>query len=320
MGGIIMGALGGLGAGMQQTAQALNASAMQDQQLDGQKQLAQMQSDLGLQKAQALAQFQSDLADTNREDMVDRINEAKTGIIGKAIASKYAQSDAAAQDAAAGNTDAPLTPDQQAAIDQSKAIDSQRLADDPNVYRQAATQTGDLDPKTVATMANQQEIMGLKMNQYAQSVQAKLDAANNRTEMMGAIAQLRVEAAGGKDGKLPSDAKMIEYLVQHGETYESARDKVMGTGAGATKDPVAMAAQLASSLIASGAVRVPKDAPPGTTVMSLAMDMATAQIQAAESKFGRGTMPGAPPPAKPTPSTVPNPVAPKADPLGLFKK
>lgn len=311
MGGIIMGALGGLGQGLQATAQTLNQSALQDQQLAGQKQLAQMQADLGLQKAEALAQFQSDLADTNRQDMVDRINEAKTGIINGQIASKYAQSDAAAQDAADGNTDAPLTDEQKDAIAQSKALDAQRLQDDPNVYRQAATQTGDLDPKTVSTMANQQEIMGLKMNQYQQAIQAKLEAANNRSEMMLEIAKIRSEA-GGKDGKLPSDAKMIEYLVANGMDKKTATDRVMGTGAGATKDPVAMATSLASALLSSGSVRVPKDAPPGTTPMSMAMDMATAQIQSAEAKFGRGT--GAP---------VPNPAAPgapKADPLGLFKK
>lgn len=159
--------------------------------------------------------------------------------------------------------------------------------------------------------------LDVKKSQIAE----RLDASKSRTDMMGEIAKMRLEqaqAAGSKGGQLPSDAKMINYLVEQGEEYAHARDLVMGTGAGATKDPVSMAASLASGLIASGAVRVTKDDPPGTTVASKAMNMASDQIQAAEARF-RGKSPAAA-----AAKTTPNPfdtkpgAAKKPDPLGLF--
>jgi hypothetical protein len=317
LGGIIAGAVGGLGVGAQQVGQNLNASAMQDQQFSNAAALDRLRSDLDLQKAEALEQFKNqtalDMGNQTRQAMVDRINAAKGGIINQALAAKYGQSDAAVADADAGNTDAPLTDDQKAAIAQAKGLDADRLANDPDVATKAAIATGDIDPAKAATLLNQKEITQLRQEGYMRSVEAKLEAAKDRSDVMLAIAQIRAESAGG-DGKMPSDAKMIEYLVKNGMDKKTATDRVMGTGAGATKDPVAMATQLASSLINSNAVKVTKDDPPGTTQASKAMEIATGQIQAAEKRFGRGA-------DTPVPTPVPAvPGAPRNDPLGLFKK
>lgn len=101
----------------------------------------------------------------------------------------------------------------------------------------------------------------------------------------------------GSGDKSPADAKMIEYLVKNGMDRQAAIDRVMGTGAGATKDPVALTVQMASSLISSGQVRVSKDDPAGTTLQSKAMSMALAGIQTAQQSFGRGNTVAAPAPA-----------------------
>lgn len=123
-------------------------------------------------------------------------------------------------------------------------------------------------------------------------------------------------------GQSPADAKMIEYLVAHGMERQAAVDRVMGTGAGATKDPVGLAASMASSLIAGGQVRVSKDDPPGTTLASKAMGMALDQIDAAQSRFrGLPALPRNPAgPGAPTGSTVPNPTGQQRPPLSSFAR
>lgn len=311
--GIILSALAAAG---DQGIKSLDQEDAHRRQMERDERMA----DITTEKAKTLAQFNRNLdvqtANEQRSAASDRINAAQQGIIDSAINQKYAGSDAAVADANAGLTDAPLTPEQQSVIDQSKGQDRAHMLVDPSIRDQAAIQTGDIDPKTAATLHNKSDIQALKSDMYLQNIQARLESTNNRTEMMGAIAQARIEAAqanGGKDGKLPSDAKMIDYLVKNsGLSQQEATDRVMGTGAGATKDPVAMAASLASSLINSGTIRVPKDAPAGTTIASLAMEIATGQIKAAEDKFrpARAAAPG--PAAAPAPAK-------RADPLGLFK-
>ena len=125
-----------------------------------------------------------------------------------------------------------------------------------------------------------------KNDAYLQNVQAKLDMAANKLDMAKTIAEMRVAAgAGGSGGdKDPANVKTIEYLVTNGTPRDKAIAMVLGDNEGKTKDPVALAAQLAATMIKDG-VRVPKDAPAGTTSVSYAMDMATQQIELASKKF-----------------------------------
>lgn len=163
-----------------------------------------------------------------------------------------------------------------------------------------------------------QDLAAKTLQTKEDAIMAKLEGVNNRTDMMGAIAELKSRINGGDSEKLPANAKMIEYLVANGKDRKGATDMVMGTGAGATKDPVSMAATLASGLIGSGMVRVDKNDPPGTTVASKAMNMAMDQIGAAETRFRNQPAGGAPVQATPAaPGAAPNPAG--KDPLGLFK-
>lgn len=173
---IIMGAIGGLGEGMQANAKMLGDEALQDQHNQAQMNLAQMQSDLALQKEKALEQFKIDMGNTQRQQMTERIGTAQQGIVAGAIGNKYAGSNAAVADADAGNTDAPLTDDQRAAITQSKQSDTDAMMSDPDTYTQAAMKTGDLDPKTVATV-----------NQRDQAAQYRLQAMQERMETLQAM-------------------------------------------------------------------------------------------------------------------------------------
>lgn len=59
--GIINGALAGLGEGLQQTGKLYGEEATQDQRSKQAQDLAKLQADLGLQKAQALEQFKNEL-------------------------------------------------------------------------------------------------------------------------------------------------------------------------------------------------------------------------------------------------------------------
>lgn len=196
-GGIIAGALGGLGQGAQIVGQNLHASAMQDQQSASQRDLVLLQSDLALQKEKAIEQFRAqlgvDTANSQRQAMVDRIGAAKTGIINQALSAKYGQSDAAVADADAGNTDAPLTDAQKAAIAQSRQIDADRLANDGDVATRAAIATGDIDPAKAATLASQKDIAALRQENFKDrtdamvqmrqiAAQAQIDAANIRAQ------------------------------------------------------------------------------------------------------------------------------------------
>lgn len=150
--GIISSALAAAGdAGVQSMDQRLK--------IMGQQQLDESRSDLETQKQKALIDYQRDsqlqAENLRRQGVQERVGTAQAGVVDKAMADKYAQSDAAAAAAAAGQTSAPLTPDQQAAIDQSKTIDKQALAADPHTYIKAAMASGDIDPKEVAALVQQ---------------------------------------------------------------------------------------------------------------------------------------------------------------------
>lgn len=194
------GFLAALAAAGDAGVQSMNQNIVQQNTLD----LNRDQSDLALEKAKAIATFTNDLqvntANTQRQQMTERIGTAKNAIISGAIAQKYGQSDAAVADANAGNTDAPLTADQKAAITQSKGADAAALDNDPDTYTQAAMKTGDLDPKTIASVNQRDQAAQMRL-QAAQDRMATLQAMNFQTnETRSEIAQLRAFVSG--NGKL----------------------------------------------------------------------------------------------------------------------
>lgn len=196
---IIMGVLQGAGEGMMATGKLLGEQALQDQRAQQTQSLAQVQSDLALQKEQALEQFKIDLANGQRQAMADRIGAAQQGIIGNALGKKYGQSDAAVAAADAGQTDAPLTDEQRAVITQSKQADTDALMSDPDTYTQAAMKTGDLDPKTIATVSQRDQAAQMRLQAMQERMQT-LQAMNTQTnETRSEIASLRASmSANGK--------------------------------------------------------------------------------------------------------------------------
>lgn len=218
-------------------------------------------------------------ADQQRTAQTSRIDAAADSIADKAVEPKRGLINSRIEDKST------WTAEQQAAVDQSLAGDKAKVASDPKTRTQAAIATGDIAPKDAATMDSRAEIAAAKNDAYLQNVQAKLDMAADKLDMAKTIATIRAASGGSNsDGKDPANAKMIEYLVKNGTPREQATSMVLGDGAGKTKDPVGLAAQLATALIRDG-IRVPKDAPAGTTPASYAMDIATQQIEAATRKL-----------------------------------
>lgn len=174
--GILLSAMAGAG---DTGVQSMNQNIAQLNAMDLDKQ----RSDLAEEKAKSLATFQNqlgiDTANSQRQAQSDRIGAAQQGIIGSILDQRYANADAAA----AGQTDSPLTPEQQAVVDQAKAGDSSALQSDPHTFIKAAMQTGDLDPKAVVAMTDRTDIAQMRGEQFAQ-----------RTEMMSQVAQIRAQA------------------------------------------------------------------------------------------------------------------------------
>lgn len=206
--GIISSALAAAGdAGAQSMDQRLK--------IMGQQQLDESRSALETQKAKALIDYQRDSqlqADAQRRQGIqDRVGAAKTGVIDKAMTDKYAQSDAAVADAAAGKTTAPLTADQQAAIDQSKALDKKALADDPHTYIQAAMASGDIDPKEVAALVQQAD--ALKHQTESQSAGFRhADISQERAQQ--AAIKLQSNAQGFQAGESAKSRAMEEKRMK----------------------------------------------------------------------------------------------------------
>lgn len=303
--GIMDGISRGLSAAGYAGGKMYAQSDMEDQraaiQAERDLRLAELQEQSGIRKEnRAVA-----LADQQRTDQVARIDAAAGSIADKAIEPKRGLIHSNIADPSA------WTPEQQAAVDQSLGMDKTKVAADPQTRMRAAIATGDISPKDAATMDSRSEIAQMKNDAYLQNVQAKLDMAGDRLEMAKTIATIRAAGGGSGDGKDPANAKMIEYLVKNGTPREQATSMVLGDGAGKTKDPVGLAAQLATALIRNG-IRVPKDAPAGTTPASYAMQIATEQIEAATSKLGKEQRAPAAPTAAPA-----APAAKKAGPAAL---
>lgn len=188
--GIILSALAGAG---DSGAQSIDQNIKHQQQLD----LDAARSDLEQKKALAILaatkQAQIDTGNQLRTEQAGRLASAKDDVIQQQMGQKYAPSDAAVAAADAGQTGAPLTPEQRAAIQQSKDIDLKSLASDPHSYIAAAMKTGDIDPKTVAELAQQAD--ALKRQLASQEAQfAHADKAQREQFAHADASQARAQA------------------------------------------------------------------------------------------------------------------------------
>ena len=188
--GIIMSALAAAGdAGAHSMDQNIKQSMLLEQD--------DRRSALETQKAKALIDYQKqaqlEMDNQKRQGIADRVGAAKGGIIQGQMADKYAASDAAVAAADAGQTGAPLTPEQKAAINQSKGIDTEALAKDPHTYIKAAMASGDIDPKEVASLVQQED--ALRRQEAAQAAQfAHSDKSQAAQFQQSEAAQARAQA------------------------------------------------------------------------------------------------------------------------------
>lgn len=196
--GIISSALAAAGdAGVQSMNQ--NIQQMNQQELDKQRSDLETQKQLAIMQAQK--QMTIDAANQQRESQVARINAAVPGVVQGQLDAKYADANAAA----AGQTDAPLTPEQQAVIDQSKATDKAALASDPHAYIKAAMATGDIDPHTVAQLAQQED--ALRRQEAAQAAQfAQSDKSQSQSQAFQAQQQAKAQSFQAGQNSLNREA------------------------------------------------------------------------------------------------------------------
>lgn len=313
-----MGLLNAIGQGISQAGYAAGdifakqAAAEQNSvmELERQKRLLELRAQMDEKAVVAGENRKAEQADKARTDQVKRIEGAMGAVADEALAPKRGLINQGIADRSA------WTPEQQAAVDQSLAADRAKVMGDPDTRTKAAIKTGDIDPKTAATMSSREDIQKLKTDAYLQNVQAKLDMAQDKLELAKTIAQLKA-ASGGADAKAPANAQMIEYLVKNGMSREDATTKVMGDNSGKTKDPVGLATQLASTILAKGGfgTEVKADMKKrGITEAQYAMEQATGLIEGATSRFRPEDKP-----AKPAPTPAPKPGAAPANRAAQFK-
>lgn len=184
--GIISSALAAAGdAGVQSMNQNITQqNALDQQQAQADLQLRnqgvsndqQFQNSLKMLAAQKQAAIDS--ANQMRQEQSSRINAALPSVVQQKLGDKYAPSDAAVAAADAGQTSAPLTPEQKAVIEQAKGADAAQIAADPEAYVAAAIKTGDIDPHQLAQLVQQQT--ALKRQEAAQEAQFEHSDASQK--------------------------------------------------------------------------------------------------------------------------------------------
>jgi hypothetical protein len=314
----------GIGGAADSGAQTMGDQIKNDENVQMQGQLEQQAADTKLDMASRQAAAEVLL----KQQAAARFQAAQQGIINDKMNQKYGTSDAAVADADAGNTDAPLTDDQKAAIAQAKQLDTNSLMHNSDIMTQAGLQTGDINPEQAVTNASRSDIAQLKMEGYKDRNDMMLQIGLAKADAQTTAAQIRADAmmarvaAGQGTTKDQANVAQIEYLMKKQNlSKEQALDLVYGNGEAAHKSADDRVSSMTTSLISSGQVRVTKDDPPGTTVASKAMRMARDAI-------GAGSAAPVPSPSPRPGNMVPNSFAPgqpgstqpnTKDPLGLFR-
>ena len=204
--GIILSALAAAGdAGVQ----SMNQNIEQQNRLD---QMAQQnQNETERDKARAMMELQNrkellaaelkaknDNEEAMRIKEVENVNNAKQGIIDRQLNKKYGDADANVEAAANGETDAPLTPEQQAVYDQAKQADRDRIANSRDTLIQAGIDTGYIKLKDVMQDTSKNDMAQLR----AEIAAGNRDSAMSRKELdaQNKLELARMWIAAGKNG------------------------------------------------------------------------------------------------------------------------
>jgi hypothetical protein len=175
MAGLIMGALAGAGRAMEGVGEQRIRGAIDED-------LIRVRSEVEQERTIALEKARMQIGDQQRQQTLQRRQEAKTGIINSAIGEKYADAKPA--------DPSTWTAEQQAAVDQSKALDRKTMENDINLDVRAALQTGEISPKDAAALSQRDAANETRMA----IAQLRAEAQNARTQALYDSAMARVEA------------------------------------------------------------------------------------------------------------------------------
>ncbi len=154
--GIIAGALGGLAGAAGDIAQ--NTIDMRNKAT-----LAQQMAEIDVEKARRIEEMKVASENAQRQAMVDRIGSARQGVVDDAVNRKFG----GPMDAANGG---PATDNQLAAAQAQRNQYAQQVDASPDTYTQAAIRSGDIDPKTAATLTNRYEMAQMKADWEKQRI------------------------------------------------------------------------------------------------------------------------------------------------------
>ncbi len=238
-----------------------------------------------------------------RTEQTGRIQAAQETVADKAITGKYAQSDAAVNAANTGQTDAPLTPEQQAAIDQSKQQDKTALMGTKDNFVKAGILTGDITPHDVLAASDKEDAARMRQESFMDRTQmlgiiqdTKAAASKDRGDMMMAIAQLKVDNATDKNSgtALTKNVAMLKGL---GYSEDDIKNFIFEKKGTSLDD---LATKLYSSDTNFGSKHI---------TVEQAVDAAVKMKQQIQAVTGGAT-----------PKGVPNPTLPAFDPAAFMKK
>lgn len=215
--GILLSAMAGAGDSAADSMDQ-RIKLLRQNELDANRAELEKQKQLAI--IQATKQANIDAANQMREAQAARLGASKDQVVAQQMGQKYAQSDDAVAAADAGQTAAPLTQEQKDAIAQSKAIDLKALADDPHTYIAAAMKTGDIDPKTVAELAQQAD--SIRRQELAQ--QAQFAHADKSQAAQMAQEDKRLKAMYGTGADISDSEKEIwmKTFIMNGGMPRSA--------------------------------------------------------------------------------------------------
>lgn len=150
---LLMGLIGGAGQGLETLNKQNYADDVRAQEEAKQTRMIQMQHDLKIQEDQTVSALQSQRKQEEeqrtianaaqvRQTTTSDINAQMPGLINQNMNSRFSGSDAAVAAANDGQTDAPLTQEQQDTITQTKSDAQSQLQNSPMLRAQAANLAG----------------------------------------------------------------------------------------------------------------------------------------------------------------------------------
>jgi hypothetical protein len=207
MAGLIMGALGGGGQAAMRIGENMQRGAIEED-------LIRVRSQVDKDRTIALEKARLQMGDQQRQQTLDRRQTAKTGIINSALAERYAEPVMG---------DAPLTPDQQAAMDEGLALqaeeksrDRKAMENDYNVDVRAAVQTGEISPKDAASLGQRDAANETRLA----IAQLRTEALNAKTQAQLDLGMAKLEAAVAKAGAGNTDFDKKITLLKKGGLNE----------------------------------------------------------------------------------------------------